>query len=245
MAASASPPTTAKPMVAAGVFPHTQRGYRRAAGGVENKQVRGCDPLGGDRRRYTPVEFLRHRGAGRKQCDRGGVPPVSAVECIGDCPHDRHSQEPAIKVYLRHKKTIRETHGRDIRHIAANRPRAGANTRMTGVNMETTKRIYAPHELICAEPIHPGEILKDELQARGISQRKFAGIIGMPYTAFNEIINGKRSITTDTALKIEAATGITANLWIGLQSDYNMQTARRNTRLSAVLEQIRKAVAVL
>jgi len=52
--------------------------------------------------------------------------------------------------------------------------------------METTKRIYAPHELICAEPIHPGEILKDELQARGISQRKFAGIIGMPYTAFNE-----------------------------------------------------------
>ena len=67
----------------------------------------------------------------------------------------------------------------------------------------------------------------------------------MPYTAFNEIINGKRSITTDTALKIEAATGITANLWIGLQSDYNMQTARRNTRLSAVLEQIRKAAAVL
>ena len=56
--------------------------------------------------------------------------------------------------------------------------------------METTKKIYAPHELICAEPIHPGEMLKDELQARGISQRKFAGIIGMPYTAFNEIING-------------------------------------------------------
>ena len=83
--------------------------------------------------------------------------------------------------------------------------------------METTKKIYAPHELICAEPIHPGEMLKDELQARGISQRKFAGIIGMPYTAFNEIINGHRPITTDTALKIEAATGITANLWIGLQ----------------------------
>ena len=98
--------------------------------------------------------------------------------------------------------------------------------------METTKKIYAPHELICAEPIHPGEMLKD-------------GITGMPYTAFNEIINGHRPITTDTALKIEAATGITANLWIGLQSDYNMQTARRDTGLSAVLDQIRKAVAVL
>ncbi len=96
--------------------------------------------------------------------------------------------------------------------------------------MEKTKRIYAPHELICAEPIHPGEMLKDELQARGISQRKFARIIGMPYTAFNEIINGHRPITTDTALKIEAAPGIPAYIWI------NMQTARRDTSLSAVLK---------
>lgn len=111
--------------------------------------------------------------------------------------------------------------------------------------METTKKIYAPDELICAEAIHPGEMLKDELQARGLSQRKFAGIIGMPYTAFNEIINGKRPITTDTALKIEAATGIAADLWLGLQADYNMQRARRDNRLSAMLEQIRKAVAIL
>lgn len=111
--------------------------------------------------------------------------------------------------------------------------------------MEKTKKLYAPDELICAEAIHPGEMLKDELQARGLSQRKFAGIIGMPYTAFNEIINGKRSITTDTALKIEAATGIAADLWLGLQADYNMQTARHDSRLSLILEQIRKEVAVL
>ena len=107
--------------------------------------------------------------------------------------------------------------------------------------METTKKkIYAPDKLICAEAIHPGE-----MQARGISQRKFAAIIGMPYTAFNEIINGKRPITTDTALKIEAATNIAADLWLGLQADYNMQTARRDNRLSAMLEQIRQAVAIL
>ena len=111
--------------------------------------------------------------------------------------------------------------------------------------MEKTKKLYAPDELICAEAIHPGEMLKDELQARGLSQRKFAGIIGMPYTAFNEIVNGKRSITTDTALKIEAATGIAADLWLGLQADYNMQTARQNNKLAAVLENIRKAVAML
>ena len=86
----------------------------------------------------------------------------------------------------------------------------------------TAKKIYAPNELVCAVAIHPGEMLKDELQARGMSQRKFAGIIGMPYTAFNEIIN-----------------------WLGLQTDYNMQTARRDNKLSAILENIRKSVAVL
>ena len=111
--------------------------------------------------------------------------------------------------------------------------------------METVRRIYAPHELVCAEPIHPGEILRDELQARGISQKKFASLIGMPYTAFNEIINGKRTITTDTALKIEAATGITANLWVDLQSDYNMQTARQDNVLRSILEKIKKAAAIL
>ena len=111
--------------------------------------------------------------------------------------------------------------------------------------METAKRIYRPDELQPSEPIHPGEILKDELNARGISQRKFAAVIGVSYSVLNEVINGKRPITTDTALKIEAATGISANIWIGLQTDYNMQTARRNNNLAALLDSIRKAVAVL
>ena len=109
----------------------------------------------------------------------------------------------------------------------------------------TAKKVYAPDELVCATAIHPGEMLKDELQARGMSQKKFASIIGMPYTAFNEIVNGKRPITTDTALKVEAATGIAATMWIGLQADYNMQTARHDSKLSTILENIRKAVAVL
>lgn len=111
--------------------------------------------------------------------------------------------------------------------------------------MRTAKIIYRPEELQPSEPIHPGEMLKDELEARGMSQRKFAGLIGMPYTAFNEIINGKRPITTDTALKIEAATGIAANIWRGLQSDYDMQIARCDGKLSAILDNIRNAVAVL
>ena len=113
------------------------------------------------------------------------------------------------------------------------------------MEIETIRKIYAPHELLPSEPIHPGEILKDELVARGISQRKFAALIGVSYSVLNEVINGKRPITTEYALKIEAATGINAEFLRGLQSDYDMQTARRNNKLSAMLENIRKAVAVL
>lgn len=106
-----------------------------------------------------------------------------------------------------------------------------------------TKKTYAPHELQPSTPIHPGEILKDELEARGISQRKFAAVIGVSYSVLNEVINGKRPITTGTALKIEAATEIPAYIWINMQSAYNMQTARRDSKLSVILEHIRKSVA--
>lgn len=107
------------------------------------------------------------------------------------------------------------------------------------------KKTYAPYELQPSTPIHPGEILKDELDARGISQRRFAAIVGVSPSVLNEVINGKRPITTEYALKIEAATGIPAYMWLNMQSAYNMQTARHDSKLSAVLDNIRKAVAVL
>ena len=108
-----------------------------------------------------------------------------------------------------------------------------------------TKKTYAPHEIQPSTPIHPGEILKDELEARGLSQRKFASVIGVSYSVLNEVINGKRSVTTEYALKIEAATGIPAYIWVNMQSAYNMQTARKDSKLSVILDNIRKSVAVL
>lgn len=101
------------------------------------------------------------------------------------------------------------------------------------------------NDLIPYLPTHPGEALKEELEARNISQRKFAEMIGMPYTALNEIANGKRSVTAETALKIEAALDIEAVFWLNMQTRYNMQTARRDSGLSAVLQQIRKTAAML
>ena len=116
---------------------------------------------------------------------------------------------------------------------------------MNNQNMEPAKKIYAPYELQPSTPIHPGEILKDELEARNMSQRKFATIIGVSYSVLNEVVNGKRPITTEYALKIEAATDIPAYVWVNMQAAYNMQAARRNNKLAIALENIRKAVAML
>ena len=52
---------------------------------------------------------------------------------------------------------------------------------------------------------HPGDVLKEELEARGISQKKFAEVLSFPYTQLNEILNGKRPVTTDFALMMEAS----------------------------------------
>lgn len=93
--------------------------------------------------------------------------------------------------------------------------------------------------------IHPGEMLKDEIEARGITQKDLTKRMGVSYTVFNEILNGKRPITTEYALLLEAALGIDAGMWLRLQADYNMQKAKSDKSFIARLEQIRKYAAVL
>ena len=100
--------------------------------------------------------------------------------------------------------------------------------------MENTKT-YSMDDLVPSSPVHPGEIVKDELEARGISQRKFASIIGCSYTV----------LTTDYALRIEAALGIKAYMLVNMQSEYNLQTARQDSHLSIILSKIRSAAAIL
>lgn len=77
-------------------------------------------------------------------------------------------------------------------------------------------------------PTHPGEVLKDELSYRGIPQKDFAARIGIPYTMLNDILNAKRPLSSANAILVEKALGISADLLIGLQTDYNMFLARRN-----------------
>ena len=93
--------------------------------------------------------------------------------------------------------------------------------------------------------IHPGEMIKDEITARGITQKDLAKQMGVSYTVFNEILNGKRPVTTEYALLLEAALGTDANIWIGLQTDYNMQKMKQDQSFLKRLEKIRKFAAVL
>ncbi|MDR0814537.1 MAG: HigA family addiction module antidote protein [Bacteroidales bacterium] len=94
-------------------------------------------------------------------------------------------------------------------------------------------------------PIHPGEIIKDEIEYRGISQRKLATQMGVSYTLLNEVLNGKRSVNTELAMLVEAALDIDAGVFIRMQADYNMQVARKDKTFVQRLAEIRKMAAML
>ena len=96
-----------------------------------------------------------------------------------------------------------------------------------------------------AIPTHPGEVLKDEIEARGISQRQLADSMGLTYSVVNEILNGRRSLTAKTALMFEAALDVPADALMYLQTKYNMQNTRNDKSLKDILTGIRKVAAVL
>jgi HTH-type transcriptional regulator / antitoxin HigA len=76
-----------------------------------------------------------------------------------------------------------------------------------------------------AEAFHPGVYIREELAARHWSQGDFAAIIGRPLQAINEIVNGKKRITAETALAIGAAFGTGPEVWVNLQSAYDLHRA--------------------
>lgn len=78
------------------------------------------------------------------------------------------------------------------------------------------------------EPIHPGEILKEEfLSPLGISINRLARDIAVPPGRVSEIVNAKRGISADTALRLARYFGTSAELWVGLQAEYDLRVAQR------------------
>ena len=96
-----------------------------------------------------------------------------------------------------------------------------------------------------AFPTHPGEVLEDEIEERGISQRQLADSLGLTYSVVNEILNAKRPITAKTALMFEAALDVPADSLMTLQTKYNMQTARNDEGLRSLLKGIKKVAVLL
>jgi addiction module HigA family antidote len=86
-------------------------------------------------------------------------------------------------------------------------------------------------------PIHPGEILHEEfMKPRGLSQNALARALHVPPRRINEIVLEKRGITADTALRLARFFGTTAEMWAGLQADYDLRLTRYKTARSIELE---------
>ncbi|WP_374707911.1 HigA family addiction module antitoxin [Actinomyces oris] len=86
-------------------------------------------------------------------------------------------------------------------------------------------------------PVHPGEVLmEDFIEGFGITQNKLAVAIGVPPRRINEIVHGKRAVTADTALRLGKYFGVSAQFWLNLQTQYDLDVAE--DRLSLQIDAI-------
>ena len=74
-------------------------------------------------------------------------------------------------------------------------------------------------------PVHPGEVLRDELQTIGLSANALSKALGVPVNRITAILNGQRGITADTALRLARYFGTTPQLWLNLQQTYELRRA--------------------
>ena len=78
--------------------------------------------------------------------------------------------------------------------------------------------------------IAPGELLREELEAREMTQKSLAERMGRPMQVVNEICRGRKGITADTALDLEQALGTPAHIWLSLEAEYQLALARGRRR---------------
>ena len=95
----------------------------------------------------------------------------------------------------------------------------------------TTRRRLPTHR----PPTHPGEMLLEEfLKPLGISQSAFAVRLGVSFPRLNEIIRGKRGVTPDTALRLAQVLGMSADFWLGLQTDWDLWHAMHGEKAKEI-----------
>lgn len=94
-------------------------------------------------------------------------------------------------------------------------------------------------DTIILDPVHPGEILlEDFMEPLGLSQTRLGIELKIPPARVNEIVHGKRGISADTALRLWRFFGVSAEFWLGLQMDYDLDIARDKS-LKVIEEEIR------
>lgn len=89
-------------------------------------------------------------------------------------------------------------------------------------------------------PVHPGEILAEEVAARGMSANQLAREFDVPGNRLHEIIAGKRSVTADTALRLAAYLGTSARFWINLQTTYDLAVTMQE-KGESIIQRVRPA----
>lgn len=97
----------------------------------------------------------------------------------------------------------------------------------------------------CQRPIHPGELLKEDIESRKLPQTRLAEQTGISYKSLNDILNCRRPLTTATAMLFEAALGISARLLMRMQLDYNMRQIISDKSFMKRLKQVQKYAALL
>jgi addiction module HigA family antidote len=81
-------------------------------------------------------------------------------------------------------------------------------------------------------PIHPGEVLADELEAIQLTAKQLADVLEVPPNRLYQILAGKRNVTADTALRLSQYFGMSADFWMNLQSAYELDLARQESGLA-------------
>jgi antitoxin HigA-1 len=94
--------------------------------------------------------------------------------------------------------------------------------------MSKTEIFPAPPGGFRLRPVHPGATLADELEARGMTAHAFALKLRVPANRITEIVNGKRGISAETALRLGRALGNSPEFWMRLQAAYDLAVAERD-----------------
>lgn len=109
---------------------------------------------------------------------------------------------------------------------------------LTGFLGKTVHHVRWPVELdghvlmvstMARTPIHPGEVLSDELEELGMSARELSAVLKVPANRLYQIVAGKRNVTADTALRLSRYFGTSADFWMNLQTAYELDLARQNS----------------